>query len=541
MARVEELAQRARKAEAAGFHLGSNPGSPGPGSARSARSARSDRSSQRYRVQSPRSPDPNAPVNADWYDENGQLRPTTTHRNGDDPFSDRQSVSTTGTDARSDHVIPIKYMPRAPSDEALSKTLRAKPAAADAAKALDEARNNLFKHGAAPMRPARSPDLDLRLNPSAQQGHAQQHLGPPSSFQDIRSPSQSGTSGYRDSYLSGNSGAPSYLSGSTDIHLDAPKIVTSRQVQIGRLQQAEVVQFGRPPQAHNMENLDHAAPPSPSASSSHTNPFGRSDDSHLHPPAPLSPATFGSRTLGSDVSGAASGSPSYRTLTPVSYRTHGAEEDLRTEEAPSTSTDLRFSMGSLAQTARNSVSTMGTERYFAQAVPPPRQGANGNYQGPRESMASSRSAADSVLHGFPMIPPGQSNAPYHSPIPQSTSVTTLEHAAMPSRPPTSYRQTQTPGPGTGSGGNRNTQGSVGLGNFPFVPPPRRGSDDSKMSRDQEQELPSAALPTGVATDGPPTLPHPTRGRNTMGMSTTSEGLGGFEFSFDGAPPVPDSK
>lgn len=407
----------------------------------------------------------------------------------------------------------------------------------------------------APARPARSPDLDLRLNPSAQQQLLQQN--PPSSFQDtLRSPT-AGSSQYRDSYLSGNSGAPSYLSGSTDyIHLDAPKIVTSRQIQIGQMQQAEVVQFGRPPAQNNMENLNQSTsgapnaqprPLSPSTPTSHkSNPFGggSSDDNHLQPPAPLSPATFGSRTLGSEVSGAASASSaSYRTLTPVpSYRTNGAEEDLRTEDEPPTSGDLRFSMGSFA---RDSVSTMGTGRYLAQATPihlaqaGEGQGLYG--YGVRESMASDRSGVDSVLHGFPMIPPNQqqhqTQNQQRSPIPQSTSISTLEHAAMPSRPPTTYRHNPPP-PNTNTGGtpNRNTQASVGLGNFPFVtPPPPKGLN--------EREAPTAGAAAGARiTDGPPTLPHPTKGRNTMGMSTTSEGLGGFEFSFDGHPPaMPDSR
>lgn len=571
LARVEELAQRAHKAEAAGFHLQSHPGSPGPGSARSAHSRRSERSSQQhYRnlVQSPRSPDPNAPVNAEWYDENGQLRAQPGGAGGgNDPFSDRQSVSTTGTDARSSHVIPIKYLPRQPSDEGLAKHLGnggtgtgARPPA-DAARALDEARANLFKNGKVPARPARSPDLDLRLNPSAQQ-----QLNPPSSFLDtLRTPGggAAGSSRSRDSYLSGNSGAPSYLSGSTDyIHLDAPKIVTSRQIQVGRLHQAEMVQLGRPLN-QNMENLNQSntnANPiqsSPSTPTSQTNPFhgGSSDENHQNTGRPpLSPATFGSRTLGYDISDAASASTSYRTLTPVpSYQTTGAEEDVQLRAGSShdyghdggdtpTTGDLRFSMGTFS---RDSISTVGTGRYLDQATPFSRPYGTSDPRypgGARESMSSDRSGVDSVLHGFPMIPPHQpliqTSGGQRSPIPQSTSVTTLEHAAMPSRPPTTYKtpapatptatQGSGSGSGSGSGGNRETQGSVGLGNFPFVPPP------------STSEQPTAGLPIG-ATDGPPTLPHITKGRNTIGMSTTSEGLGGFEFSFDGQPPLPDQR
>ena len=542
---MEELAERARKAEAAGFHLNSQPGSPGPGSARS---ARSDRSSERYNSRSQsqsqsrhasrlgpgaRSPDPN--------NRNGNRSPSY------DPFSDRND---------SDGIkSPIPIRLHSPDDE---KNGNANGGGGGnvgrsnsfAARALNEARNNLFKGNQAPARPARSPDLDLRLNPAQAQLQAQaqgQH-GPPSSFQDLRSPTSSGN--YRDSYLSGNSGAPSYLSGSTDLHMDAPKIVTSRQVQVGRLQQAEMVQFGQP-RNMNMESLNlsggggnvHAG--GYVDSPAEMNPFHGSQDSHddprdrdhLQPPMPMSPATFGSRTLGSEVSGVASGNASYRTLTPASNRTRGNdgdETDMDSEDEEGLynepiSADLRFSMGSLAYNDnRDSISTMGTGRYLAQHAPPPLPSSRGG----RESMASGRSAADSVLHGFPMIPPGQSrsrsnsnlNNPIgHSPIPQSTSVSTLEHIAMPSRPPTSYRPS-VPAPSPATPANRNTQASVGLGGFTFVPPPGDGDG-----------LPSAGLPTGTS-DGPPTLPVP-RGRNTMGMSTTSEGLGDFDFSFD-RDPVP---
>ena len=505
LARVEELAERARKAESAGFHLGSQPGSPGPGSARS---ARSDRSSQRNNPHNQsrnasrlghgagaRSPD------AEQFDES---RNAYTHSH--DPFAD------TGNGANS----PKRY--QSPDNEKNERTGRPN---SFAARALNEARNNLFK-GNVPARPARSPDLNLRLNPSLQA----QAQGPPSSFQDLRSPTSSGN--YRDSYLSENSGAPSYLSGSTDLHMDAPKIVTSRQVQVGRLQQAEMVQFGNP---RHMEDLN-GHPGVYVDSPAEMNPFHGSQDSHddprdqdhLQPPMPMSPATFGSRTLGSEISGAAAGNASYRTLTPTSYRT-AQETDIDSEdeeglENEPISADLRFSMGSLAYNNdnRDSISTMGTGRYLAQPVPPlPTSFSNG-----RDSMASGRSGTDSVLHGFPMIPPGQSRSrsnsnlnPTHSPIPQSTSVSTLEHIAMPSRPPTSYRSNQGTAP---TPANRNTQASVGLGGFTFLPPDETG-------------LPSAALPTGTS-DGPPTIPAPNRGRNTMGMSTTSEGLGDFDFSFD---------
>jgi hypothetical protein len=550
LARVEELAERARKAEAAGFHLNSQPGTPGPGSARS---ARSDRSSERYNSRSQsrhasrlgpgaRSPDPNSGGNGNRTDNRSPSY---------DPFSDRND--------RDGIQSPIPIRLHSPDDE---KNGNGNAGGAGgvgrsnsfAARALNEARNNLFKGNQAPARPARSPDLDLRLNPA--QIQAQGQHGPPSSFQDLRSPTSSGN--YRDSYLSGNSGAPSYLSGSTDLHMDAPKIVTSRQVQVGRLQQAEMVQFGQPRNV-NMENLNLSGSGGGNVhaggyvdSPAEMNPFHGSQESHddprdrdhLQPPMPMSPATFGSRTLGSEVSGVAAGNSSYRTLTPASNRVRDHNDDNSTDMDSEDeeglynepiSADLRFSMGSLAynDNNRDSISTMGTGRYLAQHAPPPLP--NANARGGRESMASGRSAADSVLHGFPMIPPGQSrsrsnsnpNNPLgHSPIPQSTSVSTLEHIAMPPRPPTSYRPSgpgsvPAPNPATpAQGANRATQGSIGLGGFTFVPP-------------SEEGLPSAALPTGTS-DGLPTLPIP-RGRNTMGMSTTSEGLGEFDFSFDRDP------
>lgn len=504
LARVEELAERARKAESAGFHLRSQPGSPGPGSARSARSDRSDRSSQRHNYPQGRHTSKLGPGGGlrspdGEFDEHGQ--PRNAYTNSHDPFADVSNGANS----------PKRY--QSPDNEKHERNGRPN---SFAARALNEARNNLFK-GNAPARPARSPDLDLRLSPALQ--------APPSSFQDLRSPTSSGN--YRDSYLSGNSGAPSYLSGSTDLHMDAPKIVTSRQVQVGRLQQAEMVQFGKP---RNMENLNVGGSLGHGGgyvdSPAEMNPFHGSQDSHedhgnhLQPPMPMSPATFGSRTLGSEISGAAAGNASYRTLTPTSYRTAqdtdmDSEDEEGLENEP-ISADLRFSMGSLAYNNRDSISTVGTGKYLAQHAPPPLP------SGGRASMASGRSGTDSVLHGFPMIPPGQTRSrsnsnlnPTHSPIPQSTSVSTLEHIAMPSRPPTSFRPnppTSVPAP---SPANRNTQASVGLGGFTFLPPDQSG-----------------------ANDGPPTLPPPSggRGRNTIGMSTTSEGLGEFDFSFDKPEP-----
>lgn len=472
--RLEDLAKRARKAESAGFQL-SHPGSPQPPSAHSANSAslRSYRASQLPQPppsasrRSQRSPLPPAPVNAEYYDENGaNIR--VYGGNGTinldprhpDPFADRQSLSTNGSSTHSTNIIPIQYIPPSDSEDGVST----------AARRLDEARQNLFRPKPAPQRPARSPDLDLRLNPP----------GP-----DSRSPGYDLPPGrIRDSYLSENSGAPSFLSGNSyDVYNDAPKIVTSKQVHVGRLQQAEVVQFGK--QATSQDPFE-----------------GRGIPERNQP----TPGTFG------------------RSLTPTSARYDNEyEEGLAGEEPASAgSTDLRFSMGSLAY--RDSTSTMGTDRYLARpdsaAVPPPRLA-----DGPRESMFSTKSYADSFLSSFPMIPPGQGGVPPvpHGGLPQSTSAATLDHAAISSRPPPSFRApkgTSAPEPPS-----RTSMADSFLGSFPFVPP---NMDD--LAGLPSAALPSASMPETAKTTGKPPM--------QRGVSTTSEGLGGFEFSFPGQGDVP---
>lgn len=419
---------------------------------------------------SARSPLPPAPVNAEYYDENGaNIR--VYGGNGTinldpkhpDPFADGKSISTNGSSTHSTNIIPIQYIPPSRSEEGISQ----------AARTLDEARQNLFKPKPAPQRPARSPDLDLRLNPPSR---------------DLRSPGADFQPGrIRESFLSENSGAPSFLSGNSyDVYNDAPKIVTSKQVHVGRLQQAEVVQFGRNPSG----GLDQSG----------GDPFNNALDvprQRQHELGLASPATFGSRSL-----------------TPTSTREYdnGMEEGLE-EPATGASGDLRFSMGSLQY--RDSVSTMGTDRYLARpdsfAVPPPR----GQFDGPRESMFSTKSYADSVLSGFPMIPPNQAHnipAVPSSSIPQSTSIATLDHASAPSsRPPPSFRQ-----PKAAQAESRTvSMADSFLGSFPFVPP----------NMDDLAELPSAAIPTAAVPE--------TAKKGGRGMSSTSEGLGGFEFSIEG--------
>jgi hypothetical protein len=430
---------------------------------------------------SPRSALPAAPVNAEFYDENGASirvyggNGTINLDPGQrDPFADAHSFTTNGSSTHSSNIIPIQYIPQGTSE--LGPT--------DAAKKLDEARQNLFRPKPAPVRPARSPDLDLR-DPNAR---------------DFRSPNGGLPPRIRDSYLSDSSAAPSFLSGNSyDVHNDAPKIVTSKQVHVGRLQQAEVVQFVK------------ASPYSPY-------PFTPS--SELHPPeqeiAPSSPATFGTRSL---------------TPTGASARgfDYGVEEDLAMDPPSASSGDLRFSMGSLAY--RDSMSSTGTGQYLARpdsaAVPPPR-----GLAGPRESMVSTKSYADSFLSGFPMIPPGQGIVPPMpaSNLPQSSSSATLDHAAVgpnpafaagSSRPPASFRTPK--GPASSPSRPVTARSSVAdsfLSNFPFVPP-----SDSDLA-----ELPSAALPSAAVPDAARRQKGPGLGGvPDRGVSTTSEGLGGFDF------------
>ncbi|WVF68734.1 hypothetical protein IAT40_003506 [Kwoniella sp. CBS 6097] len=559
LARLEALADRARKAEAAGFQL-SQPGSP-PGSARShSLNSRSSLPAPPPSAARARSPLPPAPVNAEYYDENGATirvynasRGTIDLDKSGDPFSDRQSISTMGSGGTA-NIIPIQYIPPSKSDEALSKKSGG-PGPANqsaAAKRLDEARQNLLH----PRRPARAPDLDLRLTVPGQSGPGAggSSSAPPSAY-DLRSPGGS-SSQYRDSYLSGNSAAPSYWSGQSDVHLDAPKIVTSKQVQIGRLQQAEVVQFGKPQMIERLGGQSSTLPggrlsPVHDVKENPFNGNGNGNRDDLEPPSALSPT-------GSFQSGEAT----IRTLTPMSNRRFDEEEEegLRSAEPSSAGTgDLRFSMGSLAY--RDSVSTMGTGNFMASAsnnpsythLPPPLPGS-------RMSNGSSRSFADSVLGAFPMIPPhaesgnGRTSQFPHgivsrsesvtAGLPQSTSVSTLDHAALSSRPPplhslgsnaargyhdeNAYTEHLTDSPSVYTEANTprkrpETQASVAdsfLGSFPFLHPGAGGTGAGTNPNPEDM----ASMPSGV--------------NSQRGVSTTSEGLGGFDFRLGDAPPVP---
>lgn len=672
LARLEQLAERARKAESAGFALTSHPGSPGPGSARSARSNRSRASNLHLgphsagvnpplhsatsdrKHRSPRSPLPPAAIQAEYFDSTGDkvriyagngtinLDPAHPDNGGaGDPFADNQSVSTRGSGGTGQsggtNIIPIQYVsssgevqsPGQDRDGSGMQTQAQAQAQTHAARTLNEARENLFRAGpGVPQRPARAPGLDLRLNANTDKDRQ-------ADLDKERSPQAHLAGHSRESFLSGTSGAPSFLSGYTaDLHLDAPKIITSKQVQIGRLQQAEVVHFGgggggggpgtaglTPGYGSGSEVVLGNSKLSPVA-------YGGYAQGGFVEGQPISPALSAVRTPRTAGDGTGSGSNGGRQLTP-SRQFDDADNDVEDvgpaeDQLPSPG-DLRFSMGSLAY--RDSVSTMGTSRYLAgnpstgiglgnpALSPLPGNGAQGQPYSPpqppragfsrgneRESMMSARSDS-SGLSAFPMIPPGAEHVQMHlrdhslgqghghghghghgrtGGIPQSTSVSTLDHAqfgtvrpdlsnsasasaSVPpptagltgkAQPPSSFRL---PPASTRSSGTTGTTEDIKsspstsqkrpdttvsvadsfLGSFPFVPPNMEdmadmpaGANATATASATGQRNPNAGGGAGDAA---------ARSRYTA-MSTASEGLGGFEFRFgdeeEGVPEVP---
>ena len=426
-----------------------------------------------------------------------------------------------------------------------------------AARTLNEARENLFKGAPGmPQRPARAPGLDLRSPEAIAAAHER----------DLERSPQSANA-MRNSYLSGTSGAPSYLSGyTTDLHLDAPKIFTSKQVQIGRLQQAEVVHFGAAGAALGGQGQQVPATAN-TFDSSKLSPVMYSPP-HLEG-APISPALSAVRSpygqYGSSSSSNGESSGQSRQLTPATRHTDVLEED---EDLPSPDrpSDLRFSMGSLA---RNSVSTIGTSRsrpahdsvvpltpqshpYTRSPYDPPRSAAIADNSG-RESMMSARSDG-SGLSAFPMIGPGAPGGRHTQGqtqgIPQSTSVTTLDHAQIGShphiehmravgggaavnKPPTSYKPVAGSSRSQGPSRTPSVADSF-LGEFPFRPP----------TSDDVDELPSARMPETAGLMTAATNRDRTgAGNRYTAMSVASEGLGAFEFrlgpGMDGDEGVPD--
>lgn len=348
---------------------------------------------------------PNVPADAEYYDENGTTIRVYTGKRGainadpnhpdnggnGDPFADSRSMSTAGS-GHSTNVIPIHYVPGGQSDDTLTKALHGYrdgegtgvPPTADqqaaAARTLDQARQNLFRprNGAPPPRPARAPDLDLRLNPAENQGQMTEL-----------------SNGSRTSMVSFNSASPSFMSTNTsDVNLDIPKIVTRQQIQVGRLQAAQAV---------NVANLRSPNSPPSQSSATAPNPFG-SDGAESAARPSLESQRFAD------------------------------DGNFLSQPSP---TDLRFSMGSLAFD-RASISTQGTGGHRPPVPPIERHrfesmssshSVGGESLGNFPMMITPPSANGS---GSPRSLPG---------VPQNSSTITLDLGNSVTRPPQSYKHT----------------------------------------------------------------------------------------------------
>lgn len=404
-----------------------------------------------------------------------------------DPFGDQNSLQTDRADSgHSTNVVPIHYVPGTAAEAmAMRNGQNANPMQqAAAARTLDQARQNLWKPRMPPQRPARAPDLDLRLNSQNQNGQRVMQEVPHNES--------------RDSFVSALSTAPSYMSGATaDLHLDVPKIMTRQQVHVGRLQAAEVVQFG----ARNVVPEESG----PATTSDGVNPFTERSTELLDTTLASGQGslnTFGASSSNEPHSGGAAAA----SVTSLGSRRFDDEGDM-SQPSP---TDLRFSMGSLAYD-RASVSTVGTTshshrgQFLAPPDQPPVPSLPANYSRPRyESVSSYKSTGnDSLLGSFPMIPPA------------AGSQTNLTQQGGAAPPPVSFKG---PAPQSGRPLTATSAHSVAdsfLGRFPFVPP---NVDADGGSLNQQQPGASAS-------------------RLTLGSVSEGLGLNDFHFEFE-HPPVP---
>ncbi len=467
---------------------------------------------------------------------------------GLNPFSDQQSIATDALSFGSTNVIPIAFVPPSqPGGGATTDTRAGKSSAADSAMALDAARRELaaLRGGhpvGPPTRPNRSPDLDLRLTHAAAPGrlpdtgleflgnaYADPHNDARQSFQTSRTAA---------------SIAPSFFSSQTDLNGDIPMILTSKQVQVGKREVAQEVQLdGQPGSAHRL-GVDTAVQGHGPASAGGS--------------MTRSPASFRSiaSSTGSDpfdeskaVKGGGGGFDSPRSLQhATSHATFGEAgyDPARSERSLTpASQDLRFSMGSLAfRGDRDSISTQGTgnvvvgeaRKVFvggggASQLPrqgsslhPPRAPFSQPSAGPRESMMSGRSDADSLLGSFPIIPPSPDgdDTTFAAPtLPTSMSSGSVLAPAILSRPGGNI--SNLPSRPTSDTTSINHEGLLSA--FPPVPGPRQ----ARQQEDREE-----ALVDGADRGG--------SGRSTRGLSVASEGLSAFDFQFGGdeedVPPVP---
>lgn len=313
-----------------------------------------------------------------------------------DPFDDRQSIATDQLSfASSTNVIPIAFVPSQPTPLAGAGPSVARGGTTPSAQtALEAAREKALKTGrlkvgiaAPPSRPARSPDLDLRLHPN-NKARSDTNIVETLASADGNSHDHNA---YRLSVNTTKSVAPSFFSGTSEFAatgMDAPMIMTSKQVQLGIRQAAEVVHIspstgtgsGFPSASAQYLTVqgaaggyeDDAASPTPRTSG----PFlaGR-PDSTTSSSAPHADDPF------ADAHNLANGSVTHRLQPQRSTATFGgarehhlshqssafASDDGRSAVSASVAGggggDLRFSMSSLAESKhrdRDSVSTQGT-------------------------------------------------------------------------------------------------------------------------------------------------------------------------------------
>lgn len=420
------------------------------------------------------------------------------------PFDDARSIATDQMSFGSTNVIPIAYVPspNAVGDGAASGDAAGNTSASAAAARLEAARNAAIGQGTLlpPTRPPRSPDLDLRLRPEDAQAGTEN--------------AQTGNTPARNSAYTGRthySLAPSFFSGQSEfaaLGFDGPQIVTSQQVHLGVRQAAEVVNLPVPPGPSSL-GMQRQASESSMNSARSGDPFSDryagehgagSQTSHVTGETGASDATFGQGGEGSIYTGQATYQPSARSLTPSFF-----DGDLRSPN----SADFRL------RDARDSVSTMGTHvvvgearrvdltgglSFVHRAPPVPQVAPNARASnatsahslGQRESIMSSKSAADSFLSGFPFVPPSIGTMPRHLSNGQGSST------AM----PTSMSST--------------TLDAVALTRSETSEPNKDPAPDEADKKAQRQTMASVA----------------------------SEGLGAFDFRFDGAeatsdiPPLP---
>lgn len=244
------------------------------------------------------------------------------------PFDDRQSIATDQLSfTSSTNVIPIAFVPShpAPTSAGARASQGNQPMAAQTA--LDVARERALKTGrlkvgiaVPPSRPARSPDLDLRLNPQRPEAGI---------METLTAPDQRQGNANRMSVTTTRSAAPSFFSGTSEFAatgMDAPMIMTSRQVQLGIRQAADFVHIP----AANDPFSDAQSPQLRSQRSTAT--FGGgARDHHLSHQSSAMLSDDGRSAVSSNVGVGGGGG------------------------------DLRFSMGSLAgSNLRDSISTQGT-------------------------------------------------------------------------------------------------------------------------------------------------------------------------------------